>query len=242
MLIGNKPSGEKTLSVERVLAAVLKELQYSHAYLIVPPQYFIVLLAKTELAHRLERDLPRSKAVTARHRLVVKVVSSQQETAGREIWLLGVSYLDKTCDNVGLPTQQLWMVELIDVRLELVELAHEVADVAIHPSHLRLDLVVGEAQESDSWVCALSGGQCGSAMSIIESRTHTQGLFGGLEEEEVLNGSDLGIGPAPAPRYLVRCTLSSAGSLLEGIMRVKWGESITTENKRWLLNKIWAGL
>lgn len=144
-----------------------------------------------------------------------------------------MSYLDKTRDDVSLPAQQLWMVELIDVGLELVELAHEVADVAIHPSHLRLDLVVGEAQESDSRVCALSGGQYGPVMSIIGSRTHTQGLFGGLEEEEeVLNGSDLGIGPAPAPRYLVRCTLSRAGSLLEGIMRVKWDESITTGNKR----------
>lgn len=28
MLIGNKPSGEETLGVERILAAVLKELQH----------------------------------------------------------------------------------------------------------------------------------------------------------------------------------------------------------------------
>lgn len=76
-----------------------------HKYLIIPPQHLIVLLTKTELAQRLKRDLPRSETVAARHSFMVKVVSSQQETAGREIWFLGMSYLDETRDNVGLPAQ-----------------------------------------------------------------------------------------------------------------------------------------
>lgn len=55
--------------------------------------------------------------------------------------------------------------------LELVELAHEVADVAIHSSHLGLDLVVGETQESNSWVRTLSVYQYGNKrLSMIDTR------------------------------------------------------------------------
>jgi hypothetical protein len=116
----------------------------------------MVLLAKTELEQRLKRDLPRSEAVATRHSFAVKVVSSQQDTAGREVWLLGMSNLDKTGDDVGFPTQQKRVIEILDMGLELLKLAHELADAAINSIHLISDLMIGETQQSDARVCALS--------------------------------------------------------------------------------------